>query len=166
MSRRNDFDRFSTNQQAQRIFASDSSNFSSSRGSTSEERLGRIMSRELDPERNRVNREARHIFESDHRPSSTTMVMGGHLMAMHPMMGGYPVISGHPMMIQQVIIPSGISVSSYPVSTSSGHVVVSGHSGLTIVSKTKPIGGVAVIQQDRVSRVAVVQPTYASSSGR
>ncbi len=161
MSRRNDFDRFSTNQQAQRIFASDRANSSSSRGSTSEERLGRIMNRELDPERNRVNREARHIFESDRRPSSTTLVMGS-----HPMMGGYPVISGHPVMVQKVITPSVVSVSSHLVSTSSGHVVVGEHlpvgpaltfigpSGLTVVSPTQQVGGVAVIQ-----------PTPVSSSG-
>ena len=178
MSRRNDFDRFSTNQQAQRIFASDSSNYSSSRGSTSEERLGRIMSRELDPERNRVNREARHIFESDRRPSSTTVVMGGHpMMAVQPMMGGYPVVGGHPMMVQQVITPSGVAITSHPVSTSSGHVVVGGNlavgpaltfigpSGLTVVSSTQPVGGVAVIQQGRGgSGVAVVQSNQSSQT--
>ncbi len=177
MSRRNDFDRFSTNQQAQRIFASDRSNSSSSRGSTSEERLGRIMSRELDPERNRVNRDTRHIFESDRRPSSTTVAIGSHpMMGIQPMIGEYPVIGGHPVMVQQVITPSGVSVSSHLVSTSSGHVVVGGHlpvgpaltfigpSGLTMVSPTQQIGGVTVVQQGTGRGCAMIQPTPVSSS--
>jgi hypothetical protein len=147
MSSRN-FDRFSTNQQAQRIFASDSA-----RGSTSEERLARIMSRELDSDRRHTNREARQIFQSDGR-SSTTVVMGGHPVMGMPMMA-------HPMMAHHMV-PHGVAISTLPVSTSSGHVVIGGHlpvgpaltligpNGLTVVSPTPTV---------------VVQNSTTSSSG-
>ncbi len=152
MSSRN-FDRFNTNQQAQRIFASDSA-----RGSTSEERLARIMSRELDSDRRHTNRDARQIFQSDGR-SSTTVVMGGHPVMGMPMMA-HPMVA-HPMVAHH-IGPHGVAVSTLPVSTRSGHVVIGGHlpvgpavtligpNGLTVVSPTPAV---------------IVQNTTNSSSG-